>query len=215
MRPFPFKKKLNNKGITLTELLVTIAISGIVFTVIVALISSGMRFFNKQSNTINLQNELQLVSNQITETFQEAKALNITTTPAIDADTPATSKIITGVIPVGASDISSGRYVYWDGKNLYIMDSLKVDADKMDGYCLSHYVSKFSIDIDEDCKVYTNNGVTGPVLSYFKDPLVVTFTITVADNDEERTTSLTCKLRNSINKIEITDNGSHKEYDCK
>lgn len=214
MKPFPFKRKLNNKGISLTELLVTIAVSGIVFTIIVAFLSSGMRFFNRQSNTINLQNELQLVSNQLTETFQEAGAFNVETTPA-GADIPASAKIITGIVPEDGDITGNGRYVYWDGNSLYIMDSLNIDEDKMEGYCISHYVTDFKVEINEECKVYTNNGISNPELSYLTNPVVVTFTVTVADNDEDRTTTLTCKIRNTLNEVDITDNGSQIIYDCK
>ena len=71
-------KKHNNKGFTLTEVLVALAVSSVVITIVIAFISQGSRFYKTQSNTINLQNELQETSNVITDTLQEATYLSIT-----------------------------------------------------------------------------------------------------------------------------------------
>lgn len=70
-------KKHNNKGFTLTEVLVALAVSSVVITIVIAFISQGSRFYKTQSNTINLQNELQETSNVITDTLQEATYLSI------------------------------------------------------------------------------------------------------------------------------------------
>ena len=71
-------KKHNNKGFTLIEVLVALAVSSVVITIVIAFISQGARFYKTQSNTINLQNELQETSNVITDTLQEATYLSIT-----------------------------------------------------------------------------------------------------------------------------------------
>ena len=51
-------RKLNNKGLSLVEVLVALAIASIVATLIMSLVTSGSRFYRKQSNSIDLQNEL-------------------------------------------------------------------------------------------------------------------------------------------------------------
>lgn len=71
-------KKHNDKGFTLTEVLVALAVSSVVITIVIAFISQGSRFYKTQSNTINLQNELQETSNVITDALQEATFLSIT-----------------------------------------------------------------------------------------------------------------------------------------
>ena len=70
-------KKHNNKGFTLIEVLVALAVSSVVITIVIAFISQGSRFYKTQSNTINLQNELQETSNVITDALQEATYLKI------------------------------------------------------------------------------------------------------------------------------------------
>ena len=54
-----------NKGMSLMEVLISVAISMIVMIVAATFISNGSIFFKKQSKTIYLQNELMETSNRM------------------------------------------------------------------------------------------------------------------------------------------------------
>lgn len=70
-------RKLNNKGLSLVEVLVALAIASIVATLIMSLVTSGSRFYRKQSNSIDLQNELQETSNKVADALMEATELYV------------------------------------------------------------------------------------------------------------------------------------------
>lgn len=53
--------KLNNQGFSLVELLVALAISGIVIVMISLLIVNSSNLFNNENKNIDLQNEFQVV----------------------------------------------------------------------------------------------------------------------------------------------------------
>ncbi len=69
--------KLNNQGFSLVELLVALAISGIVIVMISLLIVNSSNLFNNENKNIDLQNEFQVVDGFLSETLMEAKTIDI------------------------------------------------------------------------------------------------------------------------------------------
>lgn len=65
-------KKQGNKGLSLIELVATIAIMAIVSVAIVSFLMISMRHYEKAENQVNLQQESQLVMNQIQELVVDA-----------------------------------------------------------------------------------------------------------------------------------------------
>ena len=61
----------DNKGITLIEVLIGIAIMGIVSSMISAIMVGGTNFFRKQSATIDLQNDSQLITSSMSAAILE------------------------------------------------------------------------------------------------------------------------------------------------
>ena len=59
MRVTKKRRKLNNKGLTLIEMVVAIAIIGIFSTVVMTFITSGANFYRKVSLTTKLQSDMQ------------------------------------------------------------------------------------------------------------------------------------------------------------
>ncbi len=201
MKALRHNEKLNNKGLSLVEVLVALAISGIVMVVIFAFISSGTRFFNKQNNSINLQNELTEVSNSVSDALMQATALEIAT---------STDQL---TIHTGEYALESGKYVfttgkgaarliYWNGSSVYIMDKPSdaelSESELEEGYCYSHYVSSITVNISDRCKVTGGAGVI-----YYSQPLMVDVTVTVSNNGVTLSDTKTTTIRNTIKNMKI------------
>ena len=139
-------KKHNNKGFTLTEVLVALAVSSVVITIVIAFISQGSRFYKTQSNTINLQNELQETSNVITDALQEATFLSITSdskNKKLEVYTGSYEKTKEGK-KLFTSVKGSSRYILRDGTGIYVFDKADTgyitEKDKP-GYRSSNIIS--------------------------------------------------------------------------
>lgn len=66
------KSKINNKGITLVELMITIAISSLVFGVISMFILNSIKSYTRSNEEVVLQMEGQTILNQLTDLIMEA-----------------------------------------------------------------------------------------------------------------------------------------------
>lgn len=76
--------KRNNKGMTLLELIISMAISIIVVLMIISFISAAFRVFRKTNDDVKLQMEAQTAMNQIVNIAMEAKSIvkdNLVTNP--------------------------------------------------------------------------------------------------------------------------------------
>lgn len=72
--------RVNNKGLSLIELVVSIGIMSILMTLATAMIVNASKFFEKQAAHTELQNEAQLITNYLTTTIMEATDMNFTIT---------------------------------------------------------------------------------------------------------------------------------------
>ena len=190
-------KKHNNKGFTLTEVLVALAVSSVVITIVIAFISQGSRFYKTQSNTINLQNELQETSNVITDALQEATYLRITS----NKDNLAVYTGKYGNIKgkrLFLSDKGSSRYILRDGTGIYVFDkadtSYVTEKDKY-GYRYSDNIEAITISISDKCKTKVG---TEQVI---KQPIMLDVYIKVTHNNTSRFEKKTITLRNELDAL--------------
>lgn len=198
---FKKRKKLNNKGFSLMEVLVALAVSATVITIVASFITQGSKFYSKTGNSVNLQNELQELSNVVCDSLQEATYLEIQNgTSEMNVYTGSYSVVnnINVFDPGEGVDVSRSRLIHWDGKNAYVFDNASLsmisDIDKI-GYCYSKYVSNIKISVSEKCK--KNN------LDIYTQPLMLDVTITVSNKGTERSETKNITLRNKISKLRI------------
>lgn len=192
-------KKHNNKGFTLTEVLVALAVSSVVITIVIAFISQGSRFYKTQSNTINLQNELQETSNVITDTLQEATYLSI-------ISDSKNLKVYTGSYDIKegkklfTSDKGSSRYILRDGTGIYVFDKADLnyvtEKDKP-GYRYSDNIEAITISVSDKCKTKVGES------EVITQPVMLDVYIKVTHNDMSRFENKTITLRNKISSLEI------------
>lgn len=192
-------KKYNNKGFTLIEVLVALAVSSVVITIVVAFISQGSRFYRTQSNTINLQNELQETSNVITDTLQEATYLSITSNSKNLEVYTGSYKIVEGK-KLFINEKGSSRYILRDGSGIYIYDKADTqyitDKDKP-GYRYSNNIEAITVSINDKCKTKVADS------KVITQPVMLDVYIKVTHNDTSRFENKTITLRNKIQSLEV------------
>lgn len=192
-------KKHNNKGFTLTEVLVALAVSSVVITIVIAFISQGSRFYKTQSNTINLQNELQETSNVITDALQEATYLKIASYNNALSVYTGSYKIVEGK-KLFINEKGSSRYILRDGSGIYIYDKADTqyitDKDKP-GYRYSNNIEAITVSINDKCKTKVGNS------KVITQPVMLDVYIKVTHNDTSRFENKTITLRNKISSLEI------------
>lgn len=192
-------KKHNNKGFTLIEVLVALAVSSVVITIVIAFISQGSRFYKTQSNTINLQNELQETSNVITDALQEATYLKIASYNNALSVYTGSYKIVEGK-KLFINEKGSSRYILRDGSGIYIYDKADTqyitDKDKP-GYRYSNNIEAITVSINDKCKTKVGNS------KVITQPVMLDVYIKVTHNDTSRFENKTITLRNKISSLEI------------
>lgn len=192
-------KKHNNKGFTLIEVLVALAVSSVVITIVIAFISQGSRFYKTQSNTINLQNELQETSNVITDALQEATYLKIASYNNALSVYTGSYKIVEGK-KLFINEKGSSRYILRDGSGIYIYDKADTqyitDKDKP-GYRYSNNIEAITVNINDKCKTKVGDG------KVITQPVMLDVYIKVTHNDTSRFENKTITLRNKIQSLEV------------
>lgn len=195
-------KKHNNKGFTLTEVLVALAVSSVVITIVIAFISQGSRFYKTQSNTINLQNELQETSNVITDALQEATFLSITSdskNKKLEVYTGSYEKTKEGK-KLFTSVKGSSRYILRDGTGIYVFDKADtgyITEEDKPGYRYSNNIEEITVNISDKCKTEVADS------EVITQPVMLDVYIKVTHNDTSRFENKTITLRNKIQSLEV------------
>ena len=168
--------KHNNSGLTLVELVVTIAILAVASTAIMGFLTVSTRQYGKGNNEVSLQYEAQLASNQLMNLILDTKKgirYEYATSSGSnvihsDADIPSVSDVISKTVYLYAEDTTtlgaSDTYyeIVWDkaAKKLYLTQYVYDDSratwvpdhdsllNKEQGL-LSNYVEDFSLDLTQ------------------------------------------------------------------
>lgn len=135
----------NNDGITLIELVISLAITAIVLTMLIVIINTAANSYKRTNEDVNLQLEAQMAINQLNTIIMEAS--NITKISEAD---PLKYRI----------ECSTDDYVIYykeDGEKLYLISqSQSEDYDTLDPsgdrdteylYLLAEYVKSFQLDM--------------------------------------------------------------------
>lgn len=136
----------NNEGITLIELIISMAITAIVLVMIVIFINSAANSFQHTNEDVNLQLEAQIAINQLSAILMEASDI---TNPAIDVS-PDVKYLMDGPIQCYAI------YYIADKKRLYLIPAASTtvadtinpvaSADTENQYLMAEYISGFMIE---------------------------------------------------------------------
>ncbi|MDE6209379.1 MAG: prepilin-type N-terminal cleavage/methylation domain-containing protein [Lachnospiraceae bacterium] len=213
--------KLNNNGFTLVELLVALAISGVVMVMVAMLMTNSSTLFKNEKGKINLQNEFQMVDSFLSETIMEAKTLYITNSGngqtlslytgekngnALEPVTLAVNELESGG---GSTDITTERIITFipDSNSIFITKSYMATPSK--GYLISDNVENFKITIDESCKVYSEVvvdsilGTTEMVHDGYSNPIILNVELSVSDDDNTKNEDFRITIRNKLDKVVV------------
>lgn len=142
--------KKNQKGFTIVEMIVAIAILAVIGTGVTSLLVSGANNYKKQRQDIDLQYEAQLTINQLQDMI-------ISTTKALNFDVNGDSSEKTFTI----SDKSSCYEIVWkksDNRLYYTKYTLSQDASGVvsktadasaDNVLMTQYIDSFDIDLSD------------------------------------------------------------------
>lgn len=207
----------DNKGFSLVEVMVVVAITSFVFLMAFAFIVNSNRMFNREAAKIDFQSESQLIVNNLNEAFMEATKLEIK------------KETLGTIIDLGNYDATSFasldktfcRRLYFDSGTKYlglIVNSSYLASDystlvaarstgdeQLDGYRLSLWVSSFDAQIDDSCHK-TATTAMGTTEDVFLNPLKVNVSFTLTNGSDSKEYKISVKLRNSLESV-VTDLG--------
>lgn len=201
--------KSDNSAFTLVELLVSLAISGIVIVMIALMMTNGTMLFRNERVKIDLQNELQAVDSFVTQTVMEAKTLDINNKSGqLDTLYTGVRDVDDALASLDGGALTTERIITYDpdNKSLYITKSYIANLTK--GYLISGYVTEFKVSIDEDCKTYKevvnpiNNTVTYEHDGY-SNPIILNVSVTITDGTKNKHKDMVITARNELSSVTV------------
>lgn len=203
--------KLNNKGLSLVELIIAVAIAAMVSTLIITMISSSSNMFRRESQVIDGQNEKQIVQNQIIDRLREAKEIHIVKCgDAVRIYTGPVDKTTNKLVAEGSTGKYTDSIITYVDNKIYITN--KYFESIPEGYLLSDNISQFDISLVTDKVEYTEQvtDASGTVVLdlegniqyvtkyYYENPLTVSVKIDIENADNTKSADMTVRLRNEI-----------------
>lgn len=200
--------KRNNKGFSLVELLIAIAVSSIVLSALVTLIVQAVRSYSKQTALAQVQSDADISLNQISKNILEANEIQLVkTTNDGKSDIEFYFKIeheetsgAAGGTGGGTPGTAGKKWGYWyDSANkiLYYTDNDDSDPTKVNKSVVCDNVEAFNVQIKADNFTFDSDD---KILSIPKRPQIVV-TIKLKRMNEEREVQRTYVTRNVIDEI--------------
>lgn len=198
---------MDNKGFSLIELLVTIAISGIVLLMISFMLVQGTNLFKNENEQIDIQNEAQIVRNQLSEAFMEAKSLVIVKagedliiyTGSVATESNRLAAETSGAD--GASAVTTERIITYDKSEHKLYISSAYDSAVAEGNLLSEWVMDMDITIDDKCMKVTGEGDDKE--EYYVNPLSVNISFNLTCGKQESDISMDVRIRNILKEVAL------------
>lgn len=181
----------NNKGLSLVEIIVAIAVGSIVLAAVMLLIVQGVKSYRTQSTKASLQNDANIALNQMGDNIMEGTCLNMSNLTNDDG------QVYTSYFQIK----DNVYYVYEpDEKILYQSQTPKKDASSS---VLCENVESFDVHIlDYSILVGKDNKVYG-----MTNPIQLRVSLKVAKLGESREVNRTLNLRNDLSQIELLVEG--------
>lgn len=185
---------MKNKGFSLIELIVALAVGSIVLLMVGTMLVRGTSMFRTENDEVNMRNDYQIIRNQIDQVLMEAKMLIVEKqgncliiyTGQINPDTrefATTSKTTERIITYNS-----------DNKMLYISGTY---ADHVsEGNVISTIVEDFDISLDESSKKTVS--ASGAEEVYYVNPLKINISLSIANKKSTVDYDYTLSLRNRL-----------------
>lgn len=192
---------MKNRGFSLIELLVAVAIAGIILLMLSIMLVQGTKMFSGESDEVSVRNDYQIVRNQIEETIMEAKAIVIVRAGEDlviytgDVDTANNRLAAEG------SGVTTERIITFDKSEGKIYISSAYDKAVSEGNLLCSTVTEFNISISDKC---LRDGSENPEPGmYYVNPLSVDIVLKMKGQSNSVDSTLTVRVRNILEHITV------------
>lgn len=202
-------KKLDNRGISLVEIIIAVAIASIVSLLIATMLSNGSYWFTRENQKVDLQNDLQIVSNQLNDRFQEAKEIHI-----VKCD--GAIRIYTGEIDPLTNNLveqNKGTEKYTDSVITYMDNKLYITKGYMEnipeGYMIADNVMEFDVNIatkpetKEEQETLENGEEVTVEKKYYEAPITVEIKMKMGTDNRYKESATVVKIRNNIDVFKV------------
>lgn len=202
------KLKINNKGITLVELLIALAIGSIVISAVIILLRQGINSYSKQTISAQLQNDADITLNQMTDAIMEAQCIDIANNITETGNTPDfITKMAVG------SDCGNAYSYDSTGKVLYVGKTPVYSNYKNLGI-LCKNVTSFKVQIvKSSVNIETVTVNVGGVatqqytVTSVNNPIQVKVSLKLEYNGVSREVSRVAAIRNDLELSKLTKQG--------
>lgn len=183
--------KDNNKGLSLVEIIVAIAIGSIVLTAVMLLIVQGVKSYRTQSTKASLQNDVNIALNQISDNIMEGTCLTISNL------TNSEGEVYTSYFQIK----ENMYYVYEPEEEILYLSETPTKGAASSVLCEN--VENFDVNIlDYSIMVGADNKIQG-----MTNPIQLRVYIKVAKLDDSREAHRTISMRNDLSKIQLIVEG--------
>lgn len=193
------KKQLKkSKGFSLVELMVAMAITGIILVMVTSVITSSYSSYTRENIKANLQNDAQSIMNSVSDAVMEGKYINKAYA------TGDTFYIETSKVDGTGLDFEDkvGKNIYYNSRTdtLYVSNRPNgaASSKELKGSIVADNVTEFTMEIDDSCKVYDKD--TGTLKGY-KNPLKFKVSMKLTERKKSLKYEQTVIVRDKLDKI--------------
>lgn len=189
-------KKLNNKGISLVELLIVMVVGSIVIAALIVLLTQGIKGYGKQTTASQLQNDADIALNQMTDAIMESNCLELNMKG--DADGKYAYAVTTKRTSATANIYTYDRsnHILYVGKEEWDPTAATPNAG-----ILCKNVKAFSVQVVNSSIETTPAGVVDKI----SDAVQVKVSLTLEYSGITRSVSRVTSIRNKIPDIKVAD----------
>lgn len=186
-------KRFNNKGVSLVELLVAVAVGAIVLSALTMLVTQGTKSYKTQVATAQLQNDANITLNQLEEAVMEATQVTV----EIETNADGTEIADSNTVYLKLSE--SAVYIYdTSNKTLYLAKDKTSDKS-----VVCENVAGFNVKLAKSSFKTKDDGTGNMVVSDLSNPVRIQIDLVVAKDGQSRDASRYVSLRNILSLEDI------------
>jgi prepilin-type N-terminal cleavage/methylation domain-containing protein len=196
-------KKRNNKGVSLVEFLIALAVGSIVLSAVVFLVQQAVKGYQSQTVMAQIESDADTTMNQISDTIMEAGI-----TSAVGTGSKSTTVAIDNYIDNGiVTDVTNklalkNKVVYVYDKTAQIL-YLAADMNENGESVVCKNVSAFNAKIISSGINVSSTGADNGYITAIKNPVQLCISLSITKDGRTRTITRNTALRNSLTDIKV------------